>query len=389
MNLHEYQAKELLRGYGLPVPPGEVCRSPDEARAAAERLGGRCVVKAQVHAGGRGKAGGIKPAGSPAEAERAAAQILGMRLVTAQRGGAGHPVHAGLVAAQADIAAEYYLGLLVNRARRRVSVIASRHGGVEIERTAHEDPAAVHSRDIDPCVGYQAFLGVELASALGLSGSAARAFAALLGVLNRALREKDLLLLEINPLVLTPAGEFLLLDAKCSMDANALFRHEPEARCRDDQEIDERERRAARFGLSYVAMEGDIGCVVNGAGLAMATMDIIKHCGGEPANFLDVGGGASQESVTEAFRILLSDRKLKAILVNIFGGIMRCDVIANGVVSAARELGVSVPLVVRLQGTNVAAGREILQRSGLRIVPADTMAEAAQTVVALAAGRGA
>ena len=387
MNLHEYQAKDLLRRFGLPILPGRVCRTADEVHAAAIELGAPVVVKAQVHAGGRGKAGGIKLADSPDAARNAAGRILGMRLVTAQTGGEGALVRKVLVQPAASIAQEFYLSMVLDRGSRAITLIASAEGGVEIESVAAANPEAILKMTIDRSVGFQSYQGMETAFRLGLDLSAARRFTAIAEALYRAFVQCDLLLVEINPLVRTAKQDFILLDAKCSIDDNALFRHPEIAAWADEAEQEPRELRAAKAGLNYVAMDGDIGCLVNGAGLAMATMDIIKHHGGSPANFLDVGGGATQEGVTEAFRILLADEKLEAILVNIFGGIMKCDIIANGIVHAARELGIKVPLVVRLQGTNVELGREILGGSGLAIITADTMSDAAEKVIAAAKAR--
>ncbi|WKZ57003.1 MAG: ADP-forming succinate--CoA ligase subunit beta [Bdellovibrionota bacterium] len=382
MNLHEYQAKELLAQYGLPVLEGYLCYTPGEVEAAADNLGGGiCVVKAQVHAGGRGKAGGVKLAKTPAEARSHGEKILGMRLVTPQTGEKGKVVRKVYVEAGCNIDREFYLSLLVDRARRAVSIIGSTEGGMEIEEVAHRQPEKITTIRIDPKVGLQSFQTTQLAQRLGVKGEAIKELGEIVSGLYEAFMENDLSLVEINPLVLTKEGHFVLLDAKCSVDDNALFRQPELKALLDYDEQDPKDLRAGKAGLSYVALDGNIGCMVNGAGLAMSTMDIIKMSGGSPANFLDVGGGASKETVTEAFRILLSDSQVKAILVNIFGGIMRCDVIAEGIVAAARELGVKVPLVVRLQGTNVDLGKQILASSGLSIIPADTMDEAAKKVV--------
>lgn len=385
MNLHEYQGKQLLKRFGLPILSGHVCYTPGEAEAAADQLGGGiCVVKAQVHAGGRGKAGGVKLAKSAAEARAAAQQILGMKLITPQTGSAGKVVHKVYVEAGCAIAKEYYLSLLVDRAKRCVTIIASTEGGMEIEEVAHKSPEKILNVRIDPKVGLQAYQSAKLAIDLGLPLEARKGFGQVVKGLYSAFIECDLALLEINPLVLTKENTFVLLDAKCALEDNAAFRQKEIHDMMDYDEQDPRDLRAQKYGLNYVGLDGNIGCLVNGAGLAMATMDIIKAFGGEPANFLDVGGGATKENVTEAFRILLSDSNIKGILVNIFGGIMKCDVIATGIIEAAKEVGLKVPLVVRLQGTNVDLGRKMLAESGLAITAADTMDDAARKIVALA-----
>ena len=382
MNLHEYQSKELLVGYGLPVLEGMLCYTPGEAEAAADLLGGSLwVVKAQVHAGGRGKAGGVKLAKSPEETRAAAEQILGMKLVTPQTGKEGKLVKKVYVESGCDIDREFYLSLIVDRAKAALSFVASTEGGMEIEEVAKESPEKIVTVTIDTKVGLQNFQCMELATRLGLNTSQARELQDVLEGLFEAFIDNDLSLLEINPLVLTKRGTFVLLDAKCAVDDSAIYRHPDLKQYVDYDEQDPKDLRASKHGLSYVALDGSIGCLVNGAGLAMGTMDIIKHFAGEPANFLDVGGGASKEAVTEAFRILLSDSQVKGILVNIFGGIMKCDVIAEGVVAAAKEVGISIPLVVRLQGTNVELGRKILADSGLKITAADTMDDAAKKIV--------
>ena len=394
MNLHEFQSKELLKCYGLPVLAGSICYTPGEVEAAADRLLEKtpagesfvCVVKAQVHAGGRGKAGGVKLAKSSAEAVDAAQKILGMTLVTPQTGAKGKRVHKVYVEAGCAIAREFYLSLLVDRGNRSITIIASTEGGMEIEEVAKTHPDRIIKVPIDPRVGLQPYQGLKLGVGLGLSMPDTKKLSAVLKGLYQAFVENDLSLLEINPLVLTKGGDFILLDAKCSIDDNALYRHPLLREQSDYDEQDPRDLRAGKYGLSYVGLDGTIGCMVNGAGLAMATMDIIKQYGGNPANFLDVGGGASKESVTEAFRILLADENVKGILVNIFGGIMKCDVIAQGIVDAARELGVKVPLVVRLQGTNVELGRKILSESGLTIIPANTMDDAGREIVKAVGG---
>lgn len=382
MNLHEYQSKMLMMQHGLPVLKGFLCYTPGEVEAAAENLGGGiCVIKAQVHAGGRGKAGGVKLAKNPAEARLHGEKILGMTLVTPQTGAQGKLVRKVYVEAGCNIEREFYLSILVDRASKAISIISSTEGGMEIEEVAHSHPEKIQQTSVDPKVGLQLFQCQEIGLKLGLDLEKTRKLVPVLVNLYDMFVKQDLAMIEVNPLVLTKEGNFVILDAKCAVDDNALFRQPKLKTCMDYDEMDPREIKASKFGLSYVALEGNIGCMVNGAGLAMGTMDIIKLYGGDPANFLDVGGGATKETVTEAFKIILSDDKVKGILVNIFGGIMRCDIIANGVVEAAKELGVKVPLVVRLQGTNVELGREILAKSGLKIIPADTMADAATKIV--------
>ena len=385
MNIHEHQAKDLLRRYGVAVPDGQACFTVDEAVAAAERLGFPCVVKAQIHAGGRGKAGGVKVV-RDAAAARAAAGLLGQTLVTHQTGPHGRVVRRLLVEQGCRIAREMYLGLVVDRATGRVTMMASVEGGVEIEEVAARTPEKILRETIDPAVGFGAYQGRRLAFALGLAKEQIGSAVAFMAALARCFVEADCSLAEINPLVVLESGALLALDAKIGFDDNALFRH-PELRAlRDESEEDPRETEAATHDLSYIALEGNIGCMVNGAGLAMATMDTVKAAGGEPANFLDVGGGASTERVRAAFRILLSDPHVKAIFVNIFGGILRCDVLAEGVVQAARELALRVPLVVRMEGTNVEEGKRLLAGSGLDIISANDMADGARKAVA-AAGR--
>lgn len=382
MNLHEYQSKRVLQFFGLPILKGFLCYTPGEVEAAADSLGTPvCVVKAQVHAGGRGKGGGVKVCKSTIEAKTAGEKILGMTLVTPQTGKEGKLVRKVYVEAGCNIEKEFYLSLLVDRAKRSVTIVASREGGMEIEEVAHKSPEKIITIAVDPRVGLQNFQTIQLGLSLGLDVAQTKKLGVVVDRLYRAFIEKDLSLVEINPLVLTKDGEFVLLDAKCAVDDSALFRHSDLRECMDYDEMDARDLQAGKFGLSYVGLDGNIGCMVNGAGLAMATMDIIKMFGGNPANFLDVGGGASKETVTEAFKILLSDKNVKGILVNIFGGIMKCDVIAGGIVEAAKELGIKVPLVVRLQGTNVDLGRKILSESGLKITPADTMDDAAKKIV--------
>jgi succinyl-CoA synthetase beta subunit len=387
VKIHEYQAKEILARYGVPVLAGKLATTPAEARAAAEELGGGLsVVKAQIHAGGRGKGGGVKLAKNPHEAEELAEQILGMNLVTHQTGPGGQVVRKVYVEAGCDIAKEYYLGMLLDRANSRIVIMASSEGGVEIEKVAEETPEKILKVWIDPAVGFQPYQGRQLAFGLGLDKDIAGKFTKFAGALYNAYVGTDSSLLEINPLVVTKQGDVIALDGKINLDDSALFRHKDLAEYRDPYEETAQEREAHDYGINYISLDGNIACMVNGAGLAMATMDIIKLHGGEPANFLDVGGGASEEQVTNAFRLLTSDPNVKAILVNIFGGIMKCDVIANGIVNAAKKLSLTVPLVVRLQGTNVELGKKILAESGLKITPADQLTEAAQRVVAAAAG---
>ncbi|MCA2960352.1 MAG: ADP-forming succinate--CoA ligase subunit beta [Silvanigrellales bacterium] len=384
MNVHEYQAKELLAKFGLNIPKGKLCHTPTEAEWAARSFGpGKLsVVKAQIHAGGRGKGGGVKLARSPEEARAHAEKIIGMQLVTPQTVPQGKKVHKVLVAEGSDIDKEYYLSLVVNRENATLSVMASTEGGMDIEEVAENHPEKIITTDIDPTVGLSGFTTRKLNEALGFKGHLAKAFEKTLKGLTEAFLAYDCEMIEINPLATTKDGQLQILDCKMSFDGNALFRHPHIQDLRDYEEEDARELEASKFGLSYVSLEGNIGCLVNGAGLAMGTMDIIKQAGGDPANFLDVGGGASQETVTQAFRIILRDTSVKGIFVNIFGGIMKCDVIANGVVSASKELGVKVPLVVRLEGTNVELGKKILSESGLNITPADSMADGARKIVA-------
>jgi succinyl-CoA synthetase beta subunit len=380
MNVHEYQAKELLRGYGVDLPPGSLALSPAEAEAAAARIGGRVVVKAQIHAGGRGKAGGIKLVSSPAEARAAAEKLLGATLVTPQTGPAGKRVRRLYVEAASPIDRELYLAFVVDRQTQKVAAIASTEGGMEIEEVAARTPEKILSVQIDPLVGLCDFQARDTALDLGLGPAQAASFGKLLHALFRLFLEKDCSLLEINPLVVSGERVFPL-DCKLGFDDNALFRHPELAALRDPDEEDPREREAAEHDLSWVSLEGNIGCMVNGAGLAMATLDIIQQAGAQPANFLDVGGSADAERVSHAFRLILADPAVKAILVNIFGGIVLCDVVAQGVIAAARNVGVRVPLVVRLDGTNAEKGRQLLRESGLGITPADGMADAAEKVV--------
>ena len=383
MNIHEYQAKAILARYGVNVPRGLPAMSVDEAVAAAEELGGPVwVVKAQIHAGGRGKAGGVRVCRSIDEVRSAASDILGKTLVTKQTGPAGKVVRRLYVEEGSSIARELYLSCLVDRAASRIAFIASTEGGMDIEQVAKETPEKIFTITIDPAAGYSPFAGRAVAAALGLKNGLFKQCVKLVGDLYRAFSEKDMSLLEINPLVVTEDENLVCLDAKMNFEDNALYRHPDIQELRDPEEEDPREREAAKFGLSYISLDGDIGCMVNGAGLAMATMDIIKLYGAEPANFLDVGGGATAEKVTAAFKIITSDPRVRGILVNIFGGIMRCDIIAEGVVTAVRETGLKVPLVVRLEGTNVEQGKDIIQQSGLNIIPADDLDDAAQKAVA-------
>ena len=387
MNLHEYQSKILMQKAGLPVLKGFLCYTPGEVEAAASHLGSPiCVVKAQVHAGGRGKAGGVKLAKSTDEARKHGQAILGMTLVTPQTGEKGKLVSKVYVEDGCNIDKEFYLSVVVDRATKSIAIISSTEGGMEIEEVAHSHPEKILNTLVDPKVGLQHFQCLEVGQKLELDTDKTKKLGKVLFGLYELFVKYDLAMIEINPLVLTKEGEFVILDAKCAVDDNALFRHPLLKQFMDYDEMDGREIKASKFGLSYVALEGNIGCMVNGAGLAMATMDIIKSYGGAPANFLDVGGGATKETVTEAFKIILSDENVEGILVNIFGGIMKCDIIANGIVEAARELGVKVPLVVRLQGTNVDLGKKILSESGLKIIPADTMSDAATKIVTAVKG---
>ncbi len=387
MKIHEYQAKEILRRHGVPVPGGRVAATPEEAEAVARELGGgTVVVKAQIHAGGRGKGGGVKLARGPEEARARATEILGMQLVTHQTGPGGQKVRRVLVEQGCDIARELYLGMTLDRESGRLTLMASAEGGVEIEEVAAKHPDKILKTAIDPAVGLSAFQGRKLGFGLGLDRDVPRRLGDFASALAVAYERSDASLAEINPLVVTRTGDLLALDAKVNLDDNALFRHPDLAALRDPDEEDPKENEAKRFDLSYIALDGDIGCMVNGAGLAMATMDIIKLAGGSPANFLDVGGGADAAKVTAAFKILLSDAHVKAVLVNIFGGIMKCDVIAEGIVAAAKEVGLTLPLVVRLEGTNVERGKEILAKSGLPITPAEGMRDAAEKAVAAVRG---
>ncbi|MDP6218459.1 MAG: ADP-forming succinate--CoA ligase subunit beta [Alphaproteobacteria bacterium] len=386
MNIHEHQAKALLAGFGVPVPRGEAAFTVDEAVTAAEALGGPVwVVKAQIHAGGRGKAGGVKVVSSLDDVRQTADTILGKTLVTHQTGPQGREVKRLYIEEGCDIGDELYLSLLVDRGSSRVTIIASSEGGMDIEEVAASQPEKILSVDIDPATGLQPHHCRRLANVMGISGATAKQLPKFLAGLVDAFTTLDASLVEINPLVVTGSGDLLALDAKMSFDDNALYRHADVMELRDLAEEDPAEVRASEFDLNYIKLDGNIGCMVNGAGLAMATMDIIQLRGGTPANFLDVGGNATTERVTEAFKIILSDASVKGILVNIFGGIMRCDIIAEGVVTAARTLGLDKPLVVRLEGTNVEEGKRIMAESGLAIIPADNLADAADKIVAATA----
>ncbi|MEM1141679.1 MAG: ADP-forming succinate--CoA ligase subunit beta [Pseudomonadota bacterium] len=387
MNLHEYQGKQLFREYGLPVSQGYAVDTPEDAADAAGKIGGDMwVVKAQVHAGGRGKAGGVKLVKTVDEIRDFAGQWLGKNLVTYQTDANGQPVSKILVESCTDIADELYLGAVIDRSSRRIVFMASTEGGVEIEKVAHETPEKIIKASIDPLVGAQPFQGRELAFKLGLQGQQVKQFVKIFLGLARMFQERDLALIEVNPLVITEGGDLHCLDAKVGVDGNALFRQPKLQEMHDPSQEDAREAQAAQWELNYVALDGNIGCMVNGAGLAMGTMDIVKLHGGEPANFLDVGGGATKERVSEAFKIILSDSKVKAVLINIFGGIVRCDLIAEGVIGAVQEIGVEVPVVVRLEGNNAELGQKVLADSGLNIIAATGLADAAQQVVKAAEG---
>jgi len=389
MKIHEYQAKSIFARFGVPVPHGEVAQSANEAREVAKRLGGRVVVKAQIHAGGRGKGGGVKVAANADEAEQIAKAMLGMTLVTHQTGPAGRVVRRVLVEEAVEIQKEYYLSLVVDRAAARPVIMASTEGGMDIEEVAAKTPEKILKEWVDPAAGFQPFVARKIAFGLGLSGPLVSKLSALLTSLYKAFEGTDASLAEINPLLLTKGGDFLALDGKMTFDDNALFRHPDVKEMRDLNEEDPLEVEASKFSLNYIKLEGSVGCMVNGAGLAMATMDIIKLAGGAPANFLDVGGGASTQQVENAFRILLSDKSVKAVLINIFGGIMRCDVVAQGVVEAVKKIKVAVPIVVRLEGTNSKEGGKILRESGMNFTVAEGMKDAAAKAVAAASGRAA
>jgi len=387
MKIHEYQAKQILKRFGIDVPRGDVAFSPKEAGAIASRLGGRCVVKAQIHAGGRGKGGGVKIAGDVEEAERLARQMIGMNLVTPQTGPQGKRVRRLLIEEPVDIAREIYLGVTLDRGRSVPVVMGSGRGGMDIEEVARKDPSALRVEPVDPLVGFRPYQARRIGYALGLKGEEVARAARLMQAMVAAYVETDASLLEINPLVVTRQGGLLALDAKMSFDDNALFRHPEIRELRDPEEEDPLEVEASAHGLNYIKLQGNVGCMVNGAGLAMAAMDIIKLVGGEPANFLDVGGGATSEQVASAFKILLADQNVKAVLINIFGGILRVDVLARGLVDAVRKVELRVPVVARLEGTNVDEGRRILQESGLNFTLAEGMLDAAKKVVALAGAR--
>jgi len=382
MNIHEFQAKQVLGRFGVPVPKGQPASTPDEAAKAFESLGQpKAVIKAQIHAGGRGKAGGVKLISSAAEAREFATKILGKPLVTHQTGPEGRVVRRVYLEQASEVARELYLGMVVDRKSESVAVIASTEGGMEIEEVAAKTPDRIITMPIDPVIGLAGFQAREIAFALGLRDKQVGQFSTLIAALYRAFIETDASLVEINPLVITKDGSVICLDAKMAFDDNALFRHPDIRELRDPNEEDPAEVEASKFDLSYVHLDGNIGCMVNGAGLAMATMDIVKYYGAEPANFLDVGGGANSQKVAAAFRILLADERVKAVLVNIFGGIMLCDVLAQGVVDAAREVKLNIPLVVRMEGTNVDKGKQILKDSGIKVIAANDMADAARRVV--------
>jgi succinyl-CoA synthetase beta subunit len=387
MKIHEYQGKALLKEYGVPVPRGIVARSADKAEAAARELGTDVVVvKAQIHAGGRGKGGGVKLAKSPEEARQIASEILGMNLVTHQTGPEGREVKTLLIEEGLPIDKEFYLGITLDRVSGRNTFMASSEGGMDIEKVAEETPELILKETIDPSVGMRPFQARKLAFGLGIPAGLVNQAAKFMLSLYEAYEKMDASIVEINPFLLTKDERLIALDAKVNFDDNAMFRHKEYAELRDLNEEEPLEIEASKFDLNYIKLDGNIGCMVNGAGLAMATMDIIKLHGGEPANFLDVGGGASQERVEQAFKILLADENVKAVLINIFGGIVRCDMVANGVVAAAKNLGVSIPIVARLEGTNVEEGRRVLKESGIGIIPAEGMGDAAEKVVAAAVG---
>ncbi len=388
MNVHEYQAKSIMRKFGIALLNGKTATTVDDAVKAAEEIGGNVwVVKAQIHAGGRGKGGGVKLAKSLDEVRKYASEILGMTLVTHQTGPEGKLVKTLLIEEGCDIDHEYYVGIVLNRATGRITMMASSEGGMEIEKVAAETPEKIIKAEIDPAVGFTPYVGRKLAYGMGMSGDLVKKASKFLEGLYRLYVESDCTIAEINPLVTTKSGDVLALDAKLNFDDNALFRHPDILEMRDPSEESEKELEASKYGLNYISLDGSIGCMVNGAGLAMGTMDIIKLKGGSPANFLDVGGAATKETVQKAFEIILSDEHVKCILVNIFGGIMKCDIIANGVVGAAKELGIKVPLVVRLEGTNVSLGKKILNESGLDIIAAEDLADAAEKAVKAAEGK--
>jgi len=387
MNLHEYQAKDLFARYGMPVPRHEIVTDKNGVASAIAALGGqRWVVKAQVHAGGRGKAGGVKLVDSPDAVADVAGKMLGTQLVTFQTDDKGQPINQVMIEAPCDIARELYLGAVVDRSSRRVVIMASTEGGMDIEKVAHESPKKILKTSIDPMAGFQPYQARQLAFGLGLEGEQIKQFAKLAHGLAKLFIDKDLSLVEINPLVVTKDGNLLCLDGKINIDDNALYRHQDLAQLRDTSQEDAREAEAKSWDLSYISLDGDIGCMVNGAGLAMATMDLIKLLGGNPANFLDVGGTATKERVVEAFKLILSDANVKGVLVNIFGGIVRCDIIAEGIVGAVQEVGINVPVVVRLVGNNAARGREILNASGLKLHAEEDLTAATKQIVELVKG---
>lgn len=385
MNIHEYQAKEILKRYGVPVPCGYPAFTPEEAYEAAKKLDAPImVVKAQIHAGGRGKAGGVKVCRTKEEVREAASKLLGMKLVTHQTGQEGKIVKRVYVEAGCDIAKELYLGVVIDRTKKRVTVMASTEGGMEIEEVAAKYPEKILKEAVDPAIGMMPYQARKLSYGLGLKDKEAQEMTKFILALEKCFEECDCSLAEINPLAVLKDGKVVALDAKMNFDSNALYRHKDIEAMRDFNEEDPREVEASKYDLSYIGLSGNIGCMVNGAGLAMATMDIIKLHGGEPANFLDVGGGASTEKVTEAFKLILSDKNVKAVLVNIFGGIMKCDVIAEGIIAAAKAMAINVPVVVRLEGTNVELGKKLLKESGLKLISADSMTDAAKKVIAAA-----
>ena len=384
MKIHEFQAKNILNKYGVQIPQGDVADTPSKAREIAEKIGSKVVLKAQVHAGGRGKGGGIKLAGSPEEAEKIAKEMIGMKLVTPQTGPEGKLVSTILVEEALDIAKELYIGIVIDRAKEAPVVMASSEGGVEIEKVAAETPGLIFKEYINPATGFLPFQARNLAFKLGLGGETFKQAVKFITSLYKAFEATDASLAEINPLLVTKQGNVLALDAKMNFDDNALARHPEIKEMRDLSEEEPLEVEASKYDLNYIKLDGNVGCMVNGAGLAMATMDIIMHSGGMPANFLDVGGGVSEEAVKNAFKILVSDKDVKAALINIFGGIVRCDLVAGGIVKAAKELKLKVPMVVRLEGTNVEEGKKILKESGLSFYPAESMKEAAEKVVPLA-----
>jgi succinyl-CoA synthetase beta subunit len=383
MKIHEYQAKQILSKYNVKIPKGEIAHTPQEARSIAEKIGSKVVIKAQIHAGGRGKGGGVKLAQNPKEAEKLASEIIGMNLVTHQTGPKGKLVKRVLIEEALDISQELYLGIVIDRAKERPVIMASSEGGMEIEKVAAESPELIFKEYVNPSSGFQPFQARKLAFKLGLKDETHKKAVKFIMSLYKAFEASDASLAEINPLLITKQGDVLALDAKMNFDDNALIRHPEIKEMRDLDEEEPLEVEASKYDLNYIKLDGDVGCMVNGAGLAMATMDIIMHSGGMPANFLDVGGGVSEDAVKNAFKILVGDKDVKAALINIFGGIVRCDMVANGIVNAAKELKLNLPIVVRLEGTNVELGKKILEESGLEFYPANSMAEAAEKVVPL------